>query len=88
MTAIDRSALTFVDDYRFPALPDFAADGGLDLQLVAWLQAERQIVSRGAGDPSVFGDARATAVNPMPVVLPITSRMVETTAMPLILLIP
>ena len=42
----------------WPLAADLVADGGLDLQLAARLQAERDIVAHGAGDPAVLGHAR------------------------------
>ena len=41
-----------------PRCADLVADGGLDLELAAGLQAEVDLVAHRAGDPAVLGDAR------------------------------
>ena len=43
---------------RLAAGADLVADGGLDLQLAAGLQAEIDLVAHLAGDPAVLGDPR------------------------------
>src|SRR5712675_268677 len=45
-----------IDDDGFPALPDFVADGCLDLQLATGLETKRNFVADAARDPVVFGD--------------------------------
>ena len=47
-----------VDDHRLPARPYLVADGRLDLELAARLEAERDVVLDRAGDPAILGDPR------------------------------
>jgi hypothetical protein len=65
-----------VDDDRAVALSDLVADGGLEWQFSARQQAELNIIPDGAANPAVFRDA--TAANPIPVVLQMTSKILGT----------
>ena len=47
-----------IDDDGLPARADLVADGGLDLELAARLEAERDVVADAAGNPAVLGDTR------------------------------
>ncbi len=74
MATVDGVLAHLINDDGFAALPDFVADGGLDLQFVAGLQAERQFVLE-AQVIHLSSVTRAMAANPIPVVLLTTSRM-------------
>ncbi len=59
MVAAEGRVLVHVVDHdRGAALPDLVADGRLEAQLTARLEAEGDVILDGAGDPAVIGDAR------------------------------
>jgi hypothetical protein len=47
-----------IDDDGFPGLPDFVADGRLDLQFSARLETERDFIADAARYPAVLGNPR------------------------------
>jgi hypothetical protein len=57
MIAEGSIGLHVVDDDEFAVFPDFVANGGLDLELTALLQAEVDVVTDGAADPAIRRDA-------------------------------
>ncbi len=58
MLAVERVLGDVIDRHRLAALAYLVADGGLDLELAAGLQAEPDFVVHRAADPPLFGDAR------------------------------
>jgi hypothetical protein len=46
-----------INHHGFMAGADLVADGGFDLQLAAWSQAEIDVVEHAADDPAIFGNA-------------------------------
>ena len=58
MTTIETIFSDVVDDDRFPALANFVADRGFNLEFAARSKPERDIVFYATGNPSVSGYAR------------------------------
>ena len=56
MAAVDGVLAHLIDNDGLAALPDFVADGCLDLQLATGLETKRNFVADAARDPVVFGD--------------------------------
>ena len=56
MTAVDVMFRHVVDDHGLAIVADFAADRARDIELVAGLEAEIDLVEKRAGDPSVLRD--------------------------------
>lgn len=53
VVAVGRVLIDVVDDHELAAVPNLAAEGCCDLELAAGLEAKRDLVTNGTGDPAI-----------------------------------